>query len=132
MSEDFDFISAQNDDVSVSAYPSDGENGGRVWTYCMRVENNSGEPITLVKKELCATDENGRTNVSSEIGFNGELPDLNVGEYFEFEDNVQICGNSLAVYGYCTAVTAKGKELKIKLPVISLSSPEQNTALSVC
>ena len=125
MSEDIDFYTAQTGNFIVSAYPElldEDDEQHRVWGYCLRIENNSDEPVKLLKKNLCLTDECGKSLYDSSLGFNGELPDLQPGEYFEYEETAQIDGLSAVLYGFCSAVTAKGKELKINFPIMNLGT----------
>lgn len=125
MLNNIDYNIAQTGDIVVSAFQEllDKDNAQReLWGYCLRIENNSNERIRLTKKDLCLTDCHGNSRFDYSLGFNGELPDLEPGEYFEFEDTASICGDSAVLYGFCSAITPKGKELKIKLPLINLSS----------
>ena len=121
---DSDYLTATTGDIVVSAYPEliDSDNDEHMlWGYCMRIENNSNQPITLVKKELCMTDENGKSFYDSSIGFNGEIPDLQPGEYFEYEETAQTEGLATVIYGFCSAVALDGTQFKINFPVIDLN-----------
>lgn len=135
MLKNFEFNTEQTGDILVSAYQelidSDYDNDD-VWSYCLRIENNSNERIRLMRKNLCLTDEKGNSYYDMSDGFNGELPDLEPGEYFEFEDTAKVIGSAAVLYGFCSAVTNKGKELKIKLPVINLSSSNFVSGLEFC
>lgn len=127
MSENMDCFVAQTGDIKVFAYPElldEDSQKQRIWAYCLRIENNSDEPITLMQKKMCLTDERGNIFYDYSDGFNGELPDLQPGEYFEYEETAQTCGISAILYGFCSAVTAKGKKLKIDIPTIDLSTEE--------
>ena len=125
MSEDFEYITVKTGDIVVSAYPelidTDADKN-QLWGYCLRIENNSDELITLKNKNLYLTDEKGRSLCECSEGFNGELPDLQPGEYFEYEETAQTSNISTVLYGFCSAVTAKGKELKINFPVLNLGA----------
>ncbi len=127
MIDSFDSVTTQTGDIVVSAYQelidSDCKQHG-LWGYCLRIENNSDEAITLLKKNLCFTDESGKTVYDSSVGFNGELPDLLPGEYFEYEETAQINGLSSVLYGFCSAITSKGKEIKIKLPILNFDTKQ--------
>lgn len=129
-----DYITAKTEDIIVSAYQEllEGDSHrNELWGYCWRIENNSNERIRLTKRDVCITDERGNSRCTPYFGFNGELPDLEPGECFEFEDTAQTNGNAV-LYGSCFAVTAKGKELKIKLPVINLSSEFKSAEFNFC
>ena len=94
----------------------------QLWGYCLRIENNADELITLKNKNLYLTDEKGRSLCECSEGFNGELPDLQPGEYFEYGETAQTSNISSVLYGFCSAVTAKGKELKINFPVLNFGT----------
>ena len=128
---DFDYSTTQTGDIIVSACQElleKNETKQELWGYVLRIENNSNERIRLTSKDVCITDEKGNNRYMPSFGFNGELPDLEPGECFEFEDTAQSYGSAV-LYGYCKALTTKGKELKIKLPVLNLSSSRKS---SVC
>ncbi len=132
MLNNFDYSTMQTGDIIVSACQElleENETCCELWGYMLRIENNSNERIRLTSKDVCITDELGNSKCLSALGFNGELPDLEPGECFEFEDTAQLNGAAAVIYGYCKAVTTKGKELKIKLPVINLSSSKN---ISTC
>lgn len=131
MLNNFGYSTMQTGDIIVSACQElleENESRQELWGYVLRIENNSDERIRLLAKDLCITDEKGNSRYLPSLGFNGELPDLEPGECFEFEDTAQLDGVAAVLYGYCKALTTKGKELKIKLPVLSLSSSKNSSA----
>lgn len=131
MLNNFDYSTMQTGDIIVSACQElleENESRQELWGYVLRIENNSDERIRLLAKDLCITDEKGNSRYLPSLGFNGELPDLEPGECFEFEDTAQLDGAAAVLYGYCKVLTTKGKELKIKLPVLSLSSSKNSSA----
>ena len=131
MLNNFDYSTMQTGDIIVSACQElleENESRQELWGYVLRIENNSDERIHLLAKDLCITDEKGNSRYLPSLGFNGEFPDLEPGECFEFEDTAQLDGAAAVLYGYCKALTTKGKELKIKLPVLSLSSSKNSSA----
>lgn len=122
---DTDYFLEQTGDIAVEAYPEqmDCENSGReMWAYCLRIENNSDKRICLIRKNFCITDSHGHNQYDSSLGFHGELPDLEPGEYFEYEDTATFEGNAAVLYGFCEAVDSEGTALKIKLPLMQLST----------
>ncbi len=122
---DSEYLTATTGDIVVSVCPEliDSDSRERLlWGYCFRIENNSNKPITLIKKELCMTNEKGKSFYDSSIGFNGEIPDLQPGEYFEYEETAQTEGLATVIYGFCSALTADGKQIKIDFPVIDLNN----------
>lgn len=119
-----DYFLEQSGDIAVEAYPEqlDGNDGRELWAYCLRIENNSDKRICLTKKNLNITDSYGRNQYDFSTGFHGEFPDLEPGEYFEYEDTATFEGNAAVLYGFCEAIDADGQTLKIKLPVMQLST----------
>ena len=118
------YYSATTGDFLISAYREilDTTNDNRaLWAYFLRIENNSDKPVCLIKKNLCITDNTGRNFYDCENGFQGELPDLQPGEYFDFEDTTVIDGQAAVLYGSCTALTDDGEKINIKIPLISLN-----------
>lgn len=121
-----DWFVSNTGDISVSAYQEliDDDSQHKLWGCFLRIENNSDEPITLLRKDFCLTDEKGTNRYDCSDGFNGELPDLQPGEYFEYEQTATTDSIGAILYGFCSAVTANGKKLKIAIPVIDLSSKQ--------
>lgn len=129
----FDYVTAQTGDIVVSAFqePLEKDSVNRcLWGYCLYIENNSSEKIRLLKKDFCITDNFGRNYFSGGQGFHGELPDLEPGEYFEFEDTIMLDATAAVLYGSCVAQTANGDEIKIKLPLVQLAAAGKKQVLS--
>ena len=63
--KDFETLTAQDEQVAVSIYPelldSDTQQN-ELWAYCLRIENKSDEPIRLLSKEFCVTDNWGNNH----------------------------------------------------------------------
>lgn len=113
----------QNIFVSVYRELIDTDNNkNKLWGYCLRVENNSADSVILTEKDLYITDNFGRCLCDISEGFHHQIPNLEPGECFEYEDTADIKADSAVLYGFCKAVTKSGKEFKIKLPPISLSA----------
>lgn len=123
--ENFDYVTAQTGDIMVSAFQEkldETDDNHALWGYCLRIENNSDQRIRLLKKDLCVTNDKGDRKYDLSFGFHGEIPDLEPGEVFEFEDTAFIEGNAAVLYGSCLATTADGSEFLIKLPIVPLNS----------
>ena len=56
------------------------------WGFYLRIENNSHSKISLLGKNISITDIKGRSISLNTEGFGGQLPELEPGEVFEFED----------------------------------------------
>ena len=123
--ENFDYATQQTGDIVVSAFQEkldDTDDNHALWGYCLRIENNSNQRIRLLQKDFCFTNDKGIRQYDMSLGFNGELPDLEPGEIFEFEDTAFIEGKAAVLYGACVASTADGSEFKINLPLIQMNS----------
>ena len=129
LQENLDYAVAQTGDIMVSAYQEMLDTQGierRLWAYCLRIENNSNQKIRLLKKDFCITDSNGNNYFEQSYGFHSELPDLQAGECFEFEDTITINGEAAVLDGCCVAQTEGGDEFKIKLPIMQLAALEKD------
>lgn len=123
--DNFDFAFAKTENILVSAYQErleEAEGDGGLWAYCLRIENNSGQRIRLMQKDFCITDSTGKNHYEQSYGFHGELPDLEAGECFEFEDTVSFSGGAAVLYGCCHAVDESGKAFTVKLPMMQLTA----------
>lgn len=124
-SDNFDFSVIQTGDVMVSAYPEQldfDDNRRELWAYCLRIENNSNQRIRLLRRNFCITDSFGQNHYDLSEGFNGEIPDLEPGECFEFEDTAVIDGRAAVLYGSCVAAKDDGTIFHIDIPLMQLST----------
>ena len=123
--ENIDLSFVQSGDFLVSAYPEQldcDDNQHELWAYCLRIENNSKQKIRLLRRDFCLTDSLGQNHYDLTEGFNGELPNLEPGEYFEFEDTAIIEGRAAVLYGCCVAQNEQGELLTIDIPLMQLSN----------
>lgn len=123
--DEADWLTERTGDIFVSAYPEqlDSEDSGRgLWAFCLRIENNSGKRICLTGKDFRVTDSRGNSCCYFSQGFHGELPDLEPGECFEYENTATFEGNAAVLYGFCEAVDSDGRKFKIRLPVMQLTA----------
>lgn len=130
-SENYDYLTAQTGDILVSAFQEmldETDDNHALWGYCLRIENNSNQKIRLLKKDLCITNDKGDRRYDLSFGFHGEMPDLESGEVFEFEDTAFIEGNIAVLYGSCLVTTDDGSEFLIKLPIVPLNSLSKHSA----
>lgn len=120
--EDIATAETQNIMVSVCRELLDTDTAhNKLWGYYLRIENNSADSITLTGKNLYITDNLGQSRCDISAGFHGEIPNLEPGEYFEFEDMTDIKADTAVLYGFCKAVSKSGTEFHIALPPIQLS-----------
>jgi len=119
-----DLISLQTDGIVVSAGPVlvDEEAENRyMWGYYLCIENNTAKKIRLVGKDWNITDDKGNRYNDSSIGFKGELPELEPGEYFEYTSYAPLQARNAVFYGSCKVV-ADGVSRNVKVPTFSLSA----------
>ena len=124
--ENIDYVTEVTGDILVSAFPEQLDcslSSRALWGYCLRIENNSNKRIRLIRKNFCFTNESGKCCYDLSQGFNGEMPDVEPGEFFEYEDTAIIEGNVAVLYGSCFAVDENGCEIEIKIPLLQLNAP---------
>ena len=119
-----DLVSLQTGGIVVSAGPVlvDEEAENRyMWGYYLCIENNSNDKIQILSKEFNITDDRGNSYLENGLGFNGEIPELEPGEYFEFSDSAPINSAYAVLYGTCRIVKEKCNQIKdIKIPAVNL------------
>ncbi|MBE6444568.1 MAG: ApaG domain [Alphaproteobacteria bacterium] len=125
--EESEFVVSQTDGITVSACPVlvDGfAPSGFMWGYYLCIENNTDQKIQLVGKDWNITDENGNSYNDSSVGFKGELPELEPGEYFEFTSETTLNVPNAVFYGSCKFLSEGQEKVKeIRIPTFSLSVP---------
>lgn len=119
-----DCCAVQDGDVVISAYQEllDEKAAGNefCWGYYLRIENNSDDKISLLGRKISVTDIKGRLVTVDFAGFNGEAPELNPGEVFEFEDYATSQASAV-LCGSCQIRGQKNRQVRdIELPVLSL------------
>ena len=99
------------------------------WGYYLRIENNSPDKISLLGRKTSLTDVKGRqVSVASE-GFGGELPELEPGEVFEFEDYATSKASAV-LCGSCKIANGRHEIKDIRLPVLSLIANDNGRVLN--
>ncbi len=117
-----EFVTAQTDDIVISACQAYLEDeADDACSYYLRIENNSDDKIQILSKEFNITDDRGNSYFENGLGFNGEIPELEPGEYFEFSDSAPVNSSFAVLYGSCRIVKEKCNQIKdIKIPAVSL------------
>lgn len=97
-----------------------------VWGYYFCIENTSDEKITLVGKNWNITDSSGNSFSDSTPGFQGEIPEIEPGEYFEFSSQAPLKSSNAVFYGSCSILKA-GKKIaqNIKLPILQFNAGDK-------
>lgn len=121
-----DFVVRQTNDIAVFACQASNEDDGACGYY-LRIENNSKDKIQLLSKNFSFTDDQGNRYFDFGQGFKGELPELNPGEYFEFENMTPSFAGSAVLYGSCRIVKERNNQVEdIQLPALELFSNQKN------
>ena len=128
-----EYVTTQTDDILISAcqaYLEDEDDNA--CSYYLRIENNSDDKIQILGKDFNITDDKGNLYLENGMGFKGEIPELEPGEYFEFSDSAPINSAFAVLYGTCRIVKEKCNQVKdIKIPAVNLiGNMRFNTALN--
>lgn len=120
-----DYVTAQTGDIVISACQAFLEGAGQEDNSCgyyLRIENNSDEKIQILSKNFNITDDRGNSYCESGLGFKGEIPELEPGEYFEFSNSAPLNSAFGVLYGSCRIVSEKQNQVKdIQIPAVSLT-----------
>lgn len=115
-----DYVTYQYDGITISACQSLIDEDG-VCGYYLKIENDSSEKIQLIGKDFKITDSKGNLYTDLSMGFKGELPELEPGEYFEFENKACFHDCSAVLYGSCRIIRSNKKQTQdIKIPALEL------------
>ncbi len=130
MFQEMDFVTEKTGDIIVSACPtlikSSEDEDEFLWGYYVKIENNSAERIRLLGKNWNITDENGNNFCDNSVGFKGELPELEPGEYFEFCNTTPLNSAHAVFYGSCKIMADKQNTISdIKLPTVNLNAGDE-------
>lgn len=123
-----DFWIQESDGIVVSARPvlmQEDCDKKFWWGYYLCIENQTNDKIRLLGKNWKITDEAGNSYVDNTVGFKGELPELEPGEYFEFTSEAPLDFANAVFYGSCQ-VLREGQNVphEVKIPTFSLSAPQ--------
>jgi ApaG protein len=104
--------------------------GKYVWAYRVRIENQGGETVQLLRRTWRITDGRGRTQSVNGEGVVGQQPTLDPGESFEYTSGTPLDTPSGFMLGaYHMLATGSGEAFDVAIPPFSLDSPHQNTRL---
>lgn len=98
-----------------------------VWAYRVKIENQGGEPVQLVRRTWQITDARGRTQHVHGAGVVGEQPVLEPGESFEYTSGTPLdTPSGFMVGAYHMVVPSSGEAFDVAIPAFSLDSPHQS------
>lgn len=120
-----DLICLKTDGINISVgsvlVDNDNAENEYMWGYYMCVENDTNDKIKLVGKDWNITDDQGNRYNDSSVGFKGEIPELEPGEFFEYTAYAPLSASNAVLYGSCKVQTPTEKK-DIKIPTFSLSA----------
>lgn len=104
---------------------SDPEDGRYVWSYTVRIDNNSSETVQLRTRYWRITDAAGLTEIVEGEGVVGEQPVIRPGEGFEYTSGAPLATPSGVMVGAYGVETATGERFEVQIPAFSLDSPHE-------
>lgn len=98
-----------------------------VWAYRVKIENQGGDTVRLLRRTWHITDSRGRTQHVHGSGVVGEQPELQPGQSFEYTSGTPLETPSGFMVGvYHMIVAASGENFDVAVPAFSLDSPHQD------
>lgn len=94
-----------------------------VWTYTVRIDNQSENIVTLRRRTWNITDATGFTSLVTGDGVVGEQPILRPGDAFEYTSSCPLNTPSGMMVGSYAMETESGDAFDIPIPPFSLDSP---------
>ena len=132
MQDNQDIVSLEADDITITAGSElvDNTAQGFLWGYYLCIENNSNEKITLVGKDWNITDALGNNFSDDSVGFEGAIPELEPGEFFEFTGSAPLKSSNAIFYGSCK-ILKKGNNIaqNIKMPILQFNAKDISKAI---
>ena len=123
-----DYVTLTTDNIAISACQALLEENEGLCAYMLKIENNSNDKIQILSKDLSLTDDKGNNRFAFEPTFNGEILELNPGEYFEFEDYMPLNEGSAVLYGTCRIIKEPSNLIEdIKIPALQIFSNKIST-----
>ena len=102
------------------------DEGKFVWAYRIRIDNQGGETVQLLRRTWRITDAHGRTQTVNGAGVIGQQPILEPGEHFEYTSGTPLDTPSGFMTGtFHMMATASGEAIDVAIPSFSLDSPHQ-------
>lgn len=101
-----------------------------VWAYRVRIENNGGETVQLLRRKWQITDALGRLQEVQGAGVVGETPTLRPGEAYEYTSGTPLPTPSGIMAGSYQMESEGGEKFDIGIPAFSLDSPHETVRLN--
>ena len=94
-----------------------------VWSYTVRIDNDSDHVVKLTNRRWHITDASGKTVIVSGDGVVGEQPVLHPGDAFEYTSGCPLTTPSGLMFGTYGMETEAGEAFEAAIPAFSLDSP---------
>jgi len=106
------------------------ENNLFIWSYHIRIENQSDETVTLRQRCWHITDAYGHTEIVRGAGVVGEQPKLAPGDHFEYSSGTPLSTPSGIMVGSYDLEKDTGGWITIDVPAFSLDSPHDRARMN--
>ena len=122
--------------INVSATPifieqeSSHANRQYIWSYQIRIENNSNTVVQLHSRYWKITDRLGKCYEVQGQGVVGEQPILHPGEIFEYTSATSLSSPSGIMEGFYDMKDRKGQTFRVHIPAFSLDSPHEERTIN--
>ena len=101
------------------------EDGRFVWSYTIRIDNDSLDIVRLRTRYWRITDAEGLTEEVEGDGVVGEQPIIHPGECFEYTSGAPLPTPSGVMVGRYRMETVSGEAFDVAIPAFSLDSPHE-------
>ena len=104
---------------------SDPSDGLFVWSYTVRIHNDSDESVRLKTRHWLITNAKGMTEEVKGVGVVGEQPLIRPGERYEYTSGAPLSTPSGMMVGRYGMETIGGERFEVEIPAFSLDSPHE-------
>lgn len=94
-----------------------------LFSYRIRIENNSEDTVSLVSRKWYITDSGGEGRVVEGEGVIGVQPVIEPGEYYEYESACNFRTEIGKMHGYYTMMRDDGQKVLINIPEFRMIVP---------
>lgn len=94
-----------------------------LFSYRIRIENNSADTVSLVSRKWYITDSGGEGRVVEGQGVIGVQPVIEPGEYYEYESACNFRTEIGKMHGYYTMQRNDGKMVLVNIPEFRMVVP---------
>ncbi len=101
-----------------------------IWTYQIRIDNNSDETLQLINRYWKIIDEQGLIQEVSGAGVIGEQPKIAPNGSHKYSSGVHLSNPSGIMSGYYEMQKENGEKFKVQIPAFSLDSPYNKSSIN--